>query len=192
MKVLLGVSLALVIAFSCSSPILEKQDFLTYLQDKQNGLVQTIEHGNYSIQLIYKPREIIWHSELQVDSLDSLKNHIKKFDYFTLKISRHKEDPTNVLAGSDDYLSAQKYLNGEIGSDIILIAASDTLRPIEYNFTPTYGTAADASVLVVFNSNLRYQDEDVRILFQDNFFGTGLSSFTFQIDDLKNIPKLKF
>jgi len=178
---------------SCSTPdVLKKQDFLAYIQNESNGLIQISKKGDYTIQLIYKPKEIIWYDELVDDSNDSLKNQIPRLDYLMLKISKLNQDPTNTLAGSDDFLLAQKYLNGEIGSDISLITSGDTIRPIEYNFTPTYGTIPDASVLFVFDSNLRNQDEDFRILFQDNFFGTGLSTFSFRVDDVKRIPQLKF
>jgi len=193
MKAALLILSLWVLNTSCSAPdILEKQDFLAYIKNENSGLIQISQRGDYTIQLIYKPQEIIWYDELSTDSKDSLRNQIRKFDYLTLKISRLKEDPTNTLAGSDDFLSAQKYLNGEIGSDITLIMASDTLSPIEYNFTPSYGTTSEASVLFVFNSNLRLQDEDFKILFQDNFFGTGLSTFSFRDDDLNKIPQLKF
>jgi hypothetical protein len=192
MKVAVFLLTMMFALFSCKKQqALDKNALIAFVQNPENGLVKKIDKGNFLLELDYKPKEILWYSELLNDSNNSFKTQIGSLDYFVLKISKRNEDPTNSLAGSDSYVMAQRYLSSSIASDIKLISAQGTLQPIEFNFSPTYGTTNDVSVLLTFDSNLHMEQRDFKILFDDNFFGTGLSSFSFQIDDIKEIPQLK-
>lgn len=181
------------LALSCTVKKIEtKSELIDYSRNVENGLVQVVAKEQYVIEMSYRPKELVWFDELHESSSksDSLHMKIESFDYFALRISKKQEDPTNALAGDDAYKNALSYLSAEVGNDLKLIVKGDTISPIEFNYSPGYGTSDASSVLIAFDANLNIRGEDFQLLFNDSFFKTGLNLFHFQMDDIKNIPHL--
>lgn len=156
---------------------------IAYLENEENGLTKSISKGKYLVQTSYRPFDLIWYEE----DLDA--NTSSRYDYFILRISHDNKNPTNELAGSDDYLKANQYLN-QLFEDVRLVTDSDTLRPIETLASPMYGMTPQASVLLAFDTDLRKQQGSIHFIFKDSQLKTGRSEFEFKANDFKNIPTL--
>jgi hypothetical protein len=176
---------SLMVFSGCKNPPVDKAGLLAYLEDEQNGVTQTVSKGKYKIQTSYRPFELIWYDDLN----DETETKPHKLEYFILRISHDNQNPTNALAGSDDYLKANLYLN-QLIKDVRLITASDTLSPVESLASPMYGTTPQASVLLAFDVDLTQQAGMVHLIFNDTQFKTGRSEFEFKANDFKNIPTL--
>ncbi|MBX2900360.1 MAG: hypothetical protein KF775_11960 [Cyclobacteriaceae bacterium] len=167
----------------CNSSELSKPELIAYLENEENGLTKSISKGKYLVQVSYRPFDLIWYNE--ADDL----NTNSHYDYFILRISHDNKNPTNELAGSDDYLKANLYLN-QLFEDVRLVTESDTLRPIESLASPMYGMTPQASVLLAFDTDLRKQRGTIHFIFKDSQLKTGRSEFEFKANDFKDIPTL--
>lgn len=177
------IILSLIHLTGCQKSELSKPELIAYLDNEENGLTKSISKGNYLIQTSYRPFDLIWY-----DEADDL-NTNSRYDYFILRISHDNKNPTNALAGSDDYLKANQYLN-QLFEDVRLVTETDTLRPIESLASPMYGMTPQASVLLAFDTDLSKQEGDIRFIFKDSQLKTGRSEFEFKSKDFRNIPTL--
>lgn len=179
--------LVCILTWSChrNQTMLDKPGLISYLEDDKNGLTKSVSKGKYFIQTSYRPFDLIWHEDLQ----DDAGTPQKKYDYFILRISNENQNPTNVLAGTDEYLKANLYLN-QLNQNVRLITSSDTLKPIEALASPMYGATPQASVLLAFDVTLIKETGDIRLIFDDQQFKTGRSEFYFDAKNFKNIPTL--
>lgn len=177
--------LLIIIGAACTVQPVNKQGLISYLEDEANGVSKSITKGKFKIHTSYRPFELIWYNDPEALAAEET----KRYEYFILKISRDNQDPTNILAGTDDYTKANQYLN-ELTRDVRLVTTLDTISPVESMAMPMYGTTPEASVLLAFETELRNTSGSVHLIFNDSQFKTGKSLFEFNAKDFKNIPTL--
>jgi hypothetical protein len=196
LRPLLLAPLFLLFFSGCVTQPVSRQDLINYISDRSKGLIKSSHHENLDIQLSFKPHDLIVAQEIEgmsymSNQIDSIKKNVIKFDYFNLSLSKDDHDIISYYGDSFDLDKVMQYLSSGIKDDIKLINGSDTVQVLDVMYMGGFVRKKSTDVLLVFESSLIEKNRSFEIFFNDNFFGTGLSQFDFDIEALKRIPPLK-
>jgi hypothetical protein len=186
----------ILILTSCNTQSVSHQSLMTYVNDESNGLLKIIEHSDSKVKLCYTPHDLILAQEVKgsdytESQIDSIRNKLAELDYFKLSLSQNGEDIINQYASNPTIFNkAVEYLSYNISKDLKLIHNHDTLNVLDVMYSSGFGLNKSSEVLMVFESSLSKKQGDVQILFNDEFFRTGLNQFEFKIDAIKSVPTL--
>jgi hypothetical protein len=165
-----------------------------YAVNPANGLIQILDNGNYSFELVYRPKELLIAQEAgtnDVSRWDSIASELSRYDYFVLRISRnHREAEAELAADPASYMRLINYLNGGIAGDISMSVDGETLNVSDALFTPGYGSSNSSSILLVFDSHLTARESDSKIVFNDTQFDPGRHEFNFRFSSVQAVPTL--
>lgn len=165
-----------------------------YALNPENGLIRSITAGDITAEIIYHPKDLILEQEAEgdIDRWKEAEQKLDSLDYFILRLSRGGEEIENRYAGDPDKFSQViNYLSASIAENIYL-ENEKKHYPESAMLIRSYGMAGATSVLVVFKSCLSKQDGPVTVVFDDPLLGTGRNTFSFQCDDIKKTPRLRF
>jgi hypothetical protein len=183
-------------AISCEQEAKSVQEILSYCNDPIHGTHKVIEQGDFKLEIIYRPLELIVAQEInglsllpkQIDSVYSL---FKGFDYFLLRIGkRGHEIETYYAHDRVKFSQVNNYLAFKIGEDIKLIHKTDTLNTKGVIHTRTFGSSSSTDLLIAFESSLPKRKGSVQLIFNDTMFDTGLHISEFNTSDIRSIPSL--
>lgn len=180
---------------SCSERELSEQELKAYILNEKNGLHQQRIKNEVTIDVVYKPSELVWKNELteivDAKAREELRMNFDSLNYFVLTFSRKGREIENVFVSNPaQFSSVINYLSFEMSKDVYQICESDTTHALDVIYTRTFGVSTGTSVMAVFKGNLKEQDSDVKIGFNDNMLGIGAVEFDFKSSDIKNIPPL--
>ena len=185
--------------FSCGKKHLEEAQLRAYVADPDNGLVKEKLAGTASIMVSYRPVDFMILQEVNGQAFfnhkvaDSLKQSYAASSYFILNISKDNQSlEVNSAGNPHEYESLLAYLGGEISNDVWLASATDTIATTGHIYTNFYNTTAATTLLFAFENKKLKDAETLSFLFQGNKLGLGFQAFTFDSDDIKNIPALIF
>jgi hypothetical protein len=177
-------------------------DYMNWVEDKNNGLLIEKNIGAITFSALYKPYSYLAVLELRKDSINEkkLKEKEKEYEglqYFTFKIAANdqQQELLRVNAGSEsDYYSRLEYFSFEMQHDFKLIEGRDTLDCALYHFERVYGLAPYATVVLGFpfakgGQQKTYQNKTIS--YTDKIFGAGKVNMTFKGEKLNKIPELK-
>lgn len=157
-------------------------------EDTQQSVVTTVQ---------YRPVDLVISQELrgmnyQAADVERLRQNYDSLDFFVMKISKRGQEIENSFA-PDPATFAQviSYLNGDIANDIQLKVGDKPVAPEQVAYVRTFGASTASSLMVVFNSAILKQDEDVVFTWEDTKMHTGIHRFEFALKDIKHIPTLK-
>lgn len=181
---------------SCKKDIdLEKDELIDYVKNEENGFSQTKEINGVTINLTYRPTDLMVSQEMsnlineKKINPDSVKNKYKNNLYFVLSYSRdNKEILSTITRSREEFNTVQNTLTFDMLNKVSLVNQDkDTIRLLDYNFPRTYGMSRATSLLFVFERNkiLNKSDELVfKIL--DIGIGTGDVKFRYPADLIIN------
>lgn len=191
------LALSLVMAFTnCTTKSVRTEaELAKYILEPANGLIKTIEAGDITLEVMYKPTDLIVAQEadgetLSAQQIDSLKQVFSQYDYFILRLSKSGKDLASAYAQNDaEFNKVSEYLTSLIGQDMTLICGKEVLSVEDFMYAPTFGSSKTSDLLVAF----KHIDTDTDVTFQlnDQLFGTGISQFIFNSSELYATPKLK-
>jgi hypothetical protein len=187
---------ALLVCSCTPNSYLPMDQLKSYPLDKENGLYQSTQVGEVLIEVIYRPKDLIIAQEVDLVTDDkqwvAQEKKLDSVDYFVLRLSRGGDEIENVYAGNEArYQQVVSYLSGRIGSDLSLKRGDETIEIEGLAFAPTFGGSNASSILLIFKSHISKVERDFFVEFDDSQFGTGLNSFSFHANAVRNCPKLK-
>jgi hypothetical protein len=180
---------------ACSSKTVSMDELKKYPFDSSHGLIQVSNRGGAKVEVYYKPKELIFRQELK-DNADrkaevETRKNMDSLDYFVFRLSRNGHEIENDYANDPEMFNKViDYLSFSFGNDVYMIHKKDTMPMLDFSYARMFGTSDACQLLTVFKSDLKTRTGKVTICFDDTFLGTGLSSFEFEIQDIKNIPPL--
>lgn len=185
----------LVIA-SCDKPkVLGPKDYVKWVVNPKNDLVEIKEYDKLTYRLSYLPQELIALrkcNKLSVDSCyyDYLKD-LQGINHFKLEIiSLDKQDPLRMnLSSKDEFYQRMEYFNSWLSNDIDCISGTDTLA---FSFLHTerhYGISDKLTILMAFDEN--DSREGLTMIYDDKVFGAGRMKFHFSEQEINSIPQVK-
>ncbi len=175
---------------------LTPSEYIGFLEDPENGLVQAKDAGGYTVNVQYKPAEYQVLKELgfigSVASIDSACKDLRNMQAFTITLSREDgNDPLKACAKSDqEYYSLVKYFSFDAAQDIILVVGEDTIPCGFAHMERVNGISPDIKMLLSFPYSLP-KGGNIQLIYADQAFNLGRLKFMFDTDRIRNLPDLK-
>lgn len=171
-----------------------------WISDKENGLVKEVENEYFRIEVSYKPQSYLVALENETRSNKEIPEEEYKrqleekenLQYFTIKLISKSGKPmlkTNLESEKEEDLRLHYYI-GAFEQDIFLADGKDTLPCALYHFERAYGTLPFNNISVAFE-NKNQNKQDKTLLIADRALGFDVEQFTFNKEDIANVPVLK-
>jgi len=196
MKKLLFTLISLTVA-GCSPPeYLTTEGLTKYISDPDHGLVQHAEVNGYSMDVTYKPTDLLVQQEVGDQAAEQMikvaRDKYSKYYYFILSLSKNSKEALHQV-GTDQYSELVQTMSFRMGGYVNLTTSSrDTIPTTDFVMDRTYGLSSATSLLFVFNGE-KAKDKDW-VQFNLNEFGLGVGNqrFRFRTKDLNEAPGIKF
>jgi hypothetical protein len=177
--------------------VLNGNDYVHYVENENNALMNKKEIQGLNFQLQYCTTEYLLLKEYKTDHIaekviEERKKQNDSLVFFKLRISAKGEsDVMNYnIHATDDYYARVQYLSYGFEENIALLNGNDTIFPAVFHFERTYGVAPFADFIMAFNTYIK-EDDQFQVLIDDKAFDTGILKFTYNNKDIHSIPKLK-
>lgn len=190
------------VSMACNKSKLSPEEYVKWIDSDKNGLVKTKEINGYQITSKLVPAEYIAVKETYAEN--------KKFDaptynkkvkelgsqyyiYMQLKpLNGNKSALRNDIGSADDYYYRIEYFNFMSEKDVYLVANTDTLKCALSNFENNYEITPFNNWQLVFEKPAKPLKEDLKFVWDDQALGIGRVRFSYDIDDINNIPTISF
>ena len=195
--------LILLVAFivnSCGKGV-DVNSYGSYVNNPENGLIQTINCGNITYTSEYKPSDYLAISEIKKHNQDVTEINFKKAleeqgntetFYLKIKSSGQADFLKDGLKNKEDYYLRLNYYNSEINEDITLIKGTDTLSCLYTYFQRNYGLGNESTLIIGFEDKKGSTTaEDLKLTINERSLGCGYLNFSIKKEDLIKIPQIK-
>jgi len=173
----------------------------SYVNNPENGLIQTSNCGDIIYTSEYKPSEYLAISEIKKHNLEvndvnynkalEEKGDTKTF-FLKIKSKLQSDFLKDGLKSKDDYYLRLNYYNSEINADISLIQGTDTLNCLYSYFQRNYNLGNECTLIIGFEDKYRYRsNEDLRLIINERALGCGMLDFRIKNEDILKIPQVK-
>ncbi len=171
------------------------EELKAYIVSDENGLHKKELKNDLTIDVFYRPTELVWASDLaEIQDAKEKAKQKQSYDslsYFMLHFSRKGKELENAYVSDPaKFKAVVEYLSFEISNDLFILHEGDTLHALDAVYSRTFGIAEGTAVMVVFRENLSQYSGSLKLCFDDTLLGTGLTEFAFNTSDIKNIPTL--
>lgn len=171
-------------------------DYLAYISDDKNGLIQKKEIGDIAYEIRYLTPEAMALAELKDLHatklvLDTVIKEYGQLAYFRVNIGSKQGHLFNALKAADiNPDEAESYLNFDAEKDFQLSAGTDTSSCALYSFSRSYGLSNAWQLMLAFDVPERSRNRDLVLTYEDNITQNGILNFRFSDADINNVPKL--
>lgn len=186
---------------NCSEKELTPGDLATFISDDDNGLRKTEAINGLSLDVTYRPTDLIIDSQfsnraLSQSVLDTLRQHYDGYYYFILSLSTH--DNEEVLRPNqfsfNQYSELLQRMSFRMHEYVTLVTSTGDSIPLsDYILENTYGLGSANTMLFVFGKEDISPDATwVQINLNEFGLGTGHIRFRFSLEDISNCPSIDF
>ena len=190
----------------CSSDFKTEREFYQWWNDEANGLVKEKEINDFRLIVKYMPPEYLAYNELKGKNYtkaeyDDLYDKYKGYRTFLLSILPADEQSTqNVLyynlQSVEEYKQRIMQMNFNPGEFISLKTDCGVYKPVLSTMENVYNIDTKRSLYLVFVDNEENQGlisaNELDFVFEDYIFDTGINHFSFNKNNLDNIPVFGF
>lgn len=203
-----GCIVAFFLIAGCGRKEIRKvEDYLSFVNSEENGLVIKKQVNGFEIKITYLPPDYLTYRELSEEEnalkskIDSLKKYYSKTMTFMMTITPDKEKRKGedaVLYGIRNYAEYKERLynlNFEMENNISIETGALSLKPVLTSFENSYGLSVGRSILFVFAPSETeqvefYNSENIDFIYDDELFDTGINHFIFKRKNIENTPQL--
>lgn len=184
---------------SCGNENLIPSDYVTWVNNEENGLLKKKTVQPLEIEAVYKPLPYIIANEKRTNEIpqieyDKRAKELEGMHYFTVKLSiiGGKLDITNFEVETDAQQQERlAYLSFAMQDDIKLVEGTDTLPCALYHFERSYDLAPYRTFVLGFEQKEENKTKDKTLVLDLAYFRTGPIKLNFASSDLARIPNLK-
>jgi hypothetical protein len=186
------------VLLSCSKEptAMEASNFIRWVENEQNGLLNQRSLGDFKFSLQYKPLEYVVLTEnrtnkLKESELETRKEELENLQYYNFKISslRGTEMLSTNIRSEEEYNARLYYFSALAQQDISLIDGSDTLPCLLYHFERNYGLGPYNNLVLAFRNTGKINNKT--FVYNDQVLGTGPVKFSIKASDIHQTPTLK-
>src|SRR5690606_20695983 len=124
---------------------------------------------------------------------DSLRNRYSNYYYFILSISKNDEEVLHLLDDFKSYGQLVETMSFRMQDYVTLTTSDrDTIPTGDFMMNRTYGLGSSTDLLFAFNKEKSKNDDWVQFNLREFGLNLGRHSFRFSVEDLENVPSLKF
>jgi hypothetical protein len=191
---------------SCGTSVINSEkEFLSYLDNPDNGYVKTREYENVGFKVKYLPNEFFLMNEMKyADSplseteQDSIINLYSQTRTFLLTIKAESNSGKDIMfygiTSEEAYRERFEKLNFGLGEYIHLKTDKNKYKPSLINLENVYGLSKNRNINIVFAPKTENDDlftsATYDLVFEDFIFSSGINHFRFNRTDLDNKLKL--
>lgn len=185
----------------CMHHAVSPEEYLAYVDHKDNGLTQVQEFGAYSITLQYRPliyeaiSDMGRESAFTQEDLSARLKESEGLEYYLLRIGSTGSgadalmNSINSLRSYDERIA---YLISGIEKEVKLVSGRDTFTCMMHHYERNYRMAGYHNVLFVFETKQNPEKPEPKtFIYNDQVLGIGRIRFNINTKDIKNIPQLK-
>ncbi len=201
----ISVLLLLLCCGACGNKkLLQYNDYVQWLQEPENKLVQYKDYGGIRLKLQYLPADYLVYNELKTASMntahaDSLKKNYNYSLNFMLSFLPPQGEQLDVtkagVKDQEEFSQRIGQLAFNMGPSISLTCGNKSYSPELTQLERLFGLRNSADIQVVFNLNkdsLLKSGNNIDIEYSDAIFNTGLSKFSFPAEALRQAPGIDF
>jgi hypothetical protein len=174
--------------------ITSRKELQTYINTPENGLIKFEEVNKINLSLTYIPSKLLEAAkrpEVKKEGLGQGDQPDERI-YFLLGLSANKKELLKQL-GYNKYSELVQVLSFRMNEFIELIPGQDhSIVPEICQFQQTYGLAKENNLLIVFKADKLPASKTYIVKIREFGLGVGDVGFKFNIDDITNLPTLKF
>lgn len=169
---------------------LTPQEFLSYINNVDNGFIKEIKNDSFLFTLQFLPPEYIAiryvYSGIETD-FDMLKNQSDSVLNFKLKVC--SIDSTPIDRKSISYKQKISFLNNEFSGSCILITSNDTLHPVLQHFENSPNVKPCENVMFAFENTPKLKP--LKIIINAPLYNS--TPLEFKINKIKQlkVPQIK-
>lgn len=193
---------------ACVQQVLQPRAYMTWVEDKNNGLKITESAGDYIFNLQYKPLDYIVLINERTDTIDRKKfdkdkEELKDMQYYTFSIAP-KNGKTEMLRSNlnygEEYYQRVQYFSFHLKDDLYLIDGNDSLPCLLCHFERSYDLTPNNKFLLAFplskketskRENGNKYASDKTLIYQDKLLNTGIVKLEVTKNAIDNIPSVK-
>jgi len=191
---ILSVSL---LAASCQRQMTQSSDYISWVEDEDNGLVVKKEIDGMEYNLLYKPHDYILAKEYSANILDkgrieARRKELGDLQYFTLRIraGNNNELMKAGIANEQEYYARLEYFMSGMQSDLYLVEGKDTLPCRMQHYERTYGMSPWNNFVLGFDNPEKNKQEDKLLVYEDKVLGNGKVMLKIKYKAIENVPAL--
>jgi hypothetical protein len=190
-KLLIG--LVILMLGACKPKQLSPEQYMGWVNDKDNGLVKTETIGKVKYTVVYRPNDYQLAKSLIDQDSFALKSSKARNHAFIIKMEP-ADGKTQVLTidatEREEPFQRINYYLSEAQQYISLVEGNDTLAPNNYIYERYYNVSPSQNLVLGFSQNKGLGSQDLQLVVEDKIFKTGKIYFRFDASTLKDIPKL--
>lgn len=176
-------------------------DYVRWVKDPSNGLLQSKEVKSYSFLAQYKPIEFMIVQEERREELPQERLESRRADFgvdylyynFRIKNTEGELSPLGSGVESDQvYQRRLGYFTFEMQEDLYLLHGQDTFPCVLFQFVRSYDVAPYVEFALGFEKPSEHPlTEALTFVFEDRVLGIGTTRLLFDPSIIQNIPLLK-
>jgi len=188
------------LVFSCKEEIRTEAQLHKWINNPENGLLQSKTVGGIKITAKYLPAQYLAFMEIKditkptSKQKDSILSQYSKSLTFLLNISPANQSLDIMKAGvanMEEFKERVAEMNFGISEYISLKTEKDEFSPTLLNLENVYGLKDDRNIYLVFANQTKGQNifssSNYDLTFQDNIFNSGISHFIFKKKDIDKL-----
>lgn len=179
---------------------LSAPDYMSYIENKSNGLKNTVTLKDYEYTFLYKPAEYIAYKELTnaniIDSTTFKKRvrELHKTVWFNIyiKTTEGKDNPLKSgVSGLDEYNARVSYFLSDAANNLTLYyGQKGSMNNVAYHFENNYGLTPMDVIVVGFEIPDDFASEDIVLEYDDRLFNSGPIKVKVSKKELLDIPQI--
>jgi hypothetical protein len=191
--------LGIKLPFYSSRSSLQPYEYVSYVDQKDNGLHANKQLDELTFEVTYKPTDYLVVKELRQKEIvpadfETLRQDYKDMHYFLLSI-KNTSGETDVLkykiSTQDAYSERLKYFAFGMERDLKLVEGTDTIPCSMVLYERNYGISGQANFMIAFPvTDTSVVNNNKTILFDDKIFGMGMLKFNVSKESIDAIPQL--
>lgn len=173
---------------------LEPKEYITWINNEENGLIKNNTIEDYSYRCQYLPLEYFLAKYPNQRFSDIEKNKFINTISLAFEFIPQKTDDAVLspdIIGHDKYSERLYYLNSEAKKDFKLVINTDTLNCMSLNYENPFSLSKNLKIMLEFDHQNTSSMDDFTLIYEDNLLGGGILKFHFTSSNLSSIPKLK-
>lgn len=200
----------LVVLSSCRPKTISSiEEYLSWMNDEDNGLMYSKQAGGITIKVKYLPSNYLAYQDLLGEKVKSNVNVkdsiIKRYDnsltfLMTIGVDDNVKKGDIMYQGVKDYTTYKERLyamNFDIERNITINVGEKEYHPVLSNLENVYGLTSSRNITLVFVPEAKeeksfYTSEEIQFTYDDELFDLGINHFIFNRTDINNIPRFIF
>jgi hypothetical protein len=181
---------------------LQPVEYVSWIENPENGMKQEKVIGDLSFTVQYKPLEFIalktlGPSAANEKTVQEARKEYEGMQYYTLTINNNAGVSDLLkyeVSDMQEYQQRVSYFSFDMQRDLLLVEGEDSLRCRLFHYERVYGLAPYATFLLGFDLPAKKSQEvrDKLLVYRERVFETGMLKFRIKAENLNNVPELKF